>query len=405
MIRATLPPVAIAAPYPEGAVVQYARWLERHGDLESLWLPSRAWSAGASTLLSPRSGARLRSRITRGADTVDRTRLVAPPLEVLRLLSRESRLRSIAPQAMDTYKRLFDRAVSRHLADSRAVVAMPGAAERTFGACAGVKVLHAVDGHPRAVNLLLESTFGRVARREIVPERRVAQVERELAAADVVLVPSELKRREYAANGVSANQMTTAPYGVDVRRFFASPPGDRRRRRRPKLLYVGQVSYRKGVPLLVKAARGLEVDVEMIGPVVEPELLRGLPDNVTHRGAVLSADLNEVMNGSDALVLPSLEDAFGLVVLEALASGMPVLTTDQTGAAEVVGVDDGWIVGAGDWRALHEVMRDVPLLTDDERGDRADRVRTTGEDRTWDRFGRIVDDAIVEAQLKRADPL
>jgi glycosyltransferase involved in cell wall biosynthesis len=396
---AALPPIAIAAPYPEGAIVQYARWLERNSNLENLWLPSRALTAGALALLSSRSGEGLRSRVQKGTDQVERIRTIAPALELLRLASREPRLRSLVPHAMDVYKRMFDRSVSKHLAESAVVVAMPGAAERTFDEGDGVKVLHAVDGHPRAVNLLLTEAFGRHAIREIVPERRVRQIERELAAADVVLVPSQLKKHQYATNGVDGDRMRVAPYGVDVERFFAVPGGHNRRR--PKLLFVGQISYRKGVPLLIQAARGLNIDVELVGPVVEPVLLQGLPENVVHRGAVASADLNRHMNSSDALVLPSLEDAFGLVVLEALASGLPVLTTNETGAAEVVGAGDGWTVPAGELRPLREAMIDVPILGDDQRSERAHRMRETGNDRTWARFGSTVDRAIFEQIEKR----
>ncbi|GGL83365.1 hypothetical protein GCM10009706_22510 [Curtobacterium citreum] len=400
MTPATLPPVAIAVPYPEGAIIEYARWLESRGNLGSLWLPSRALTAGALALLPHKTNDKYRSRVLKGADQVDRVRTVAPLLEVLRLISREPRLRSVAPHAMDAYKRLFDQSVSRHLADSSVVMAMPGAAERIFRRASGVKVLHAVDGHPRAVNALLESTFGKAAGREIVPERRVAQIERELAAADIVLVPSELKKRQYRTSGVAEDRLALAPYGVDTSRFFALPSGGRQRRR-PKILFVGQISYRKGVPLLVDAARGVDVDVEMVGPVVEPELLHGLPDNVVHRSTVSANELNAFMNQSDALVLPSLEDAFGLVVLEALASGLPVLTTDETGAAEAVSVHDGWIVPAGEMLPLRSALRSVPLLSDEERGARAGRLRGASDDRTWERYGTVVDQAVA-AELEKS---
>ncbi len=235
-------------PYPEGAIIEYARWLESRGNLGSLWLPSRALTAGALALLPHKTNDKYRSRVLKGADQVDRVRTVAPLLEVLRLISREPRLRSVAPHAMDAYKRLFDQSVSRHLADSSVVMAMPGAAERIFRRASGVKVLHAVDGHPRAVNALLESTFGKAAGREIVPERRVMQIERELAAADIVLVPSELKSAS-TDEWCCEDRLALAPYGVDTSRFFALPSGGRQRRR-PKILFVGQISYRKGVPCL-----------------------------------------------------------------------------------------------------------------------------------------------------------
>jgi glycosyltransferase involved in cell wall biosynthesis len=390
--------VSVVAPYAEGAIVEYARWAERCGNLVSFWLPSRGLTSGLAKIVPGARGASIRSRLTRGTDQVARVRTISPALEILRLLSRSPLLRSFAPSAMDHYKRVFDRAVSRRFVAGDAVVAMPGAAEETFKRSAGaVKVLHAVDGHPRAVNELLRSTFGSAAEREIVPDRRVAQIEREFAAADIVIVPSDLKRQQYIEYGVDSGRLVTAPYGVDLRRFF--PSGDDEVDRiRPVLLYVGQISYRKGVPLLIDAARGLDVDVAMIGPVVQPALLRSLPLNITHQGAIAPEALNHQMNRSDALVLPSLEDAFGLVVLEALAAGLPVFTTDETGAAEVIGVQDGLVLPAGDREHLRTAMAATPILKASERRARAERVRATGGGRTWRHFTTTIDDAIVAAR-------
>jgi glycosyltransferase involved in cell wall biosynthesis len=394
--------VSIAVPYPEGAIVEYARWAEQNDKLVGLWLPARDLTRWIARLLpSARSGL-MRSRISRGVEDIKRVHFVAPALEVLRLVSRDPKLRSIAPNAMDHYKRLFDRAASRQIKPANALVGMPGASERMFARVdPQVRVLHAVDGHPRAVNRLLRSTFGAVAEREIVPEKRVEQIERELAAADVVIVPSALKRRQYAEFGVEERKMVIAPYGVKLERFFpdASAGDDRLR---PRLLFVGQISYRKGVPLLIDAVRDLDVDVLLVGPVVEPAILNGLPKNVTHQGAVAPAALNEHMNKCDALILPSLEDAFGLVVLEALAAGLPVLTTDETGAAEVVGENDGRVLRAGDAQQLRTAISEVSVLDDSDRRERAERMRAAGDRWTWDRFAGLVDDAISAAHSVKA---
>jgi glycosyltransferase involved in cell wall biosynthesis len=67
--------------------------------------------------------------------------------------------------------------------------------------------------------------------------------------------------------------------------------------------------------------------------------------------------LYEAYRGADLLVFPTLSDGFGLVVGEALAHGLPVLTTDQAGAADLLSPDNGLIVPAADPGALTEALQ------------------------------------------------
>jgi glycosyltransferase involved in cell wall biosynthesis len=74
-------------------------------------------------------------------------------------------------------------------------------------------------------------------------------------------------------------------------------------------------------------------------------------------GSLPRSELYRLYRESSVLVFPSICDGFGMVVTEALAHGLPVITTDQVGAADLI-VDgvNGWIVRAGDAEALRERM-------------------------------------------------
>lgn len=70
--------------------------------------------------------------------------------------------------------------------------------------------------------------------------------------------------------------------------------------------------------------------------MVSPEVVRGLPENVHWRGARPQEGVGGVMREADLFVLPSVEDAFGLVTLEAMASALPVIVTHHVGASELI---------------------------------------------------------------------
>ncbi len=86
--------------------------------------------------------------------------------------------------------------------------------------------------------------------------------------------------------------------------------------------------------------------------------LKGLPDSISFHAAVSKARLFEYYLGSDVLVFPTLSDGFGMVVTEALAHGLPVITTERAGAADLVTHgENGFIIPPGDSDALAFAMQ------------------------------------------------
>ena len=142
--------------------------------------------------------------------------------------------------------------------------------------------------------------------------------------------------------------------------------------------------------MLVEAVRGLDVDLSLAGQVYDRTAVRDLPDNVSLLGVLSPAQLASAYNAHDAFVLPTVDDAFGLVVTEAAASGLRVLTTDAAGAAEVLS-DRHLVVPAGDVPALREAIRSLEPLGEEERratsGVLSDR---TGGIRSWSSYAEDV---------------
>ena len=193
---------------------------------------------------------------------------------------------------------------------------------------------------------------------------------------DVVYVPSEATADELVRKGVAKEKIRFYARGIDVKRFHPSKRNGFFKSRygltedEVKLLYVGRVSKEKNMPLLAEIYRSLAAlrpHVRLVvvgeGPYLEDmkESLKDLP--VTFTGFLSGEDLAQAYASSDLFVFPSTTDTFGNVVLEAQASGLPVIVTDEGGPREnLVPGKTGFIVPSKE----KEVLLDTLLsLVDD----------------------------------------
>ena len=170
-----------------------------------------------------------------------------------------------------------------------------------------------------------------------------AREREEWAAADLIVCGSRFVRDGVLANGVDPARCVVVPYGVDIH-----PSGSPRRRRTGPLrvLTVGGVGLRKGTPYVLQAARrlGALAEFRMVGAcdVVGPARA-ALTDAVTLAGAVPRAEIAAHYAWADVFLLPSICEGSATVVYEALAAGLPVVTTPNAGSVVRDGLD-GFVV-------------------------------------------------------------
>lgn len=160
----------------------------------------------------------------------------------------------------------------------------------------------------------------------------------EYALADLIVTGSRAAADSFVPQGIGRDKLAVNAYGVDISRFARLPP---RRGRGPfRLLFVGQVGVRKGVPWLLQAFARLKgrAELHLVGPV-DPALRPLLPTlplaGVHLRGPLHGAALEAEFAAADLFCLPSLEEGFGMVVLQAMAAGLPVVASTATGAVDV----------------------------------------------------------------------
>jgi glycosyltransferase involved in cell wall biosynthesis len=134
------------------------------------------------------------------------------------------------------------------------------------------------------------------------------------------------------------------------------------------VLFLGQVNLRKGIQYLLEAAKLLKtenIEIDIAGPIaIADQFVVKATPNVRFHGAVTRDCVREFYNRADVFVLPTISDGFALTQLEAMAHGLPVITTPNCGRVVTEGVD-GFIIPPRNATALADQLR--TLLEDPER--------------------------------------
>jgi len=147
----------------------------------------------------------------------------------------------------------------------------------------------------------------------------------------VIVVSERTKRDAIELYGIADSKLTVTPHGVDP--SFAPGPGAH-----DYVLFVGAVQARKDPLAALEAAQQAGLPLVVAGPEKEPELASELRQRGADiRGWVTQSDLAELYRGAAALVLPSRYEGFGIPVVEAMASGTPVVVSDDAALREVGG--------------------------------------------------------------------
>jgi starch synthase len=208
----------------------------------------------------------------------------------------------------------------------------------------------------------------------------------ELRLADYVFVPSEHVRRTLAGV-VPDEKIRVITYGAPEVKPRAQ--GNLDSNGPLKVLFVGNLGQHKGIGYLLKAMDmlGGQAELMLVGRRLRPnakvdEACRRWRwhENLPH------AQVLDAMQQADVLVLPSLSDAFGLVVTEALACGLPVIVTPNTGASEIVrDGHEGFVVPIRRADAIAERLealhRDRELLAEMSR-----QAQATAAENSWENY-------------------
>lgn len=290
-------------------------------------------------------------------------RLLALKLKISSLTTHETGLLSV-----DRIYREFDAYVAEQLTKQQGVTQVycyEDGALQTFRAAKkfGIQTVYELPiGYWRAA----EKIMGEEA--ELNPEwantilsirdsaAKLARKDEELELADKIIVASRFTADTLNLSTVREKEITIIPYGGP--QAIGKPNFERHKKL--KVLFVGGLSQRKGLSYLLEAAKLLGEKIELtiigsrIGKCVPLETalqsLRYIPSLPHH-------EVLKEMDSHDVFVFPSLFEGFGLVILEAMARGIPVIATPHTAGPDIItNGEDGYIVPIRSSQAIAEKL-------------------------------------------------
>ena len=224
---------------------------------------------------------------------------------------------------------------------------------------------------------------------------RPAQKQQEMELADLVIGPSTFVAR--TIQPFYDKPFALAPYGVDSE--FWHPAVNTSADRPLRFIYAGQASIRKGTPLLLEAWQAADLrdaELVLIGNWQLKDSKRNqLPSTVKYFPPCSALELRTQYQSADVFVFPTYFEGFGLVLLEAMACGLPAISSECSAAPDILIPESGLLAPAGDldaWvdtlRSMNENRDRLPLMSN--------AARQVGVENTWKRYRHAVSSAVAD---------
>lgn len=260
-----------------------------------------------------------------------------------------------------------------------------------------VAVLDQVIGHVDAGNKILSAEKERHpdvgSAFRPTPARMVRRCIKEVQEADYVLAPSDYVRDSILPFGVRPDRIVSMPFGVDLSLFAPKadtpvPPF--------KILFAGQIGLRKGVYYLLEAVRQADipgVEVVLLGNIDgDGNWLRQYKDLYTHIRHTPRQEIPVIFADAHIYVFPSLHEGSTVSIYEAMASGLPVVTTPNAGSVVRDG-EDGYIVPVRDIATLRDRIQ-ILYRDPGMRAEMGRRAVARASEYSWDAYSRRIGKAL-----------
>lgn len=257
---------------------------------------------------------------------------------------------------------LFDRHAARHLGNPGDIFAgLSGCSlySMRLASRMGAKtVLERGSSHMLYQRKILTEEYGRLGmRKEVVHPQVVERELQEYQEADFIAVPSQFVKETFLQQGIDEARLIHVPFGVDLTHFYPAPKEDKAFR----IIHCGNISIRKGVHYLLQAFAELNLpgaELWLIGSMtdeIKPFLQKWASPAIRHQGPFPENQLHKYYSQGSIFCLVSVEEGLAMVQAQAMACGLPVICTTNTGGADLVrDGQDGFIVPIRDVTAIKE---------------------------------------------------
>jgi alpha-maltose-1-phosphate synthase len=207
--------------------------------------------------------------------------------------------------------------------------------------------------------------------------------------ADIVIGASEFTLQTLRDDNIDESKLRLLPLGFELAHI---PYVEQNAPRKGplKLLYAGRITQRKGIKYLLEAMKQFgpeEVELHIIGFIHGSGEAFRRYDNFVHHGPMQQYELFRKYQEFDAFVLPSVFEGFGLVVLEAMAAGLPVITTPNSIGPELITNDsEGYIVPIRNTEAIVRAIRQMVNNSPEQQMEMKKRARAKALQYSWNAY-------------------
>jgi len=189
--------------------------------------------------------------------------------------------------------------------------------------------------------------------------------------ADYVLAASEFTKQSLIDDGISEDKIKILPLCFCADQIKSGPELKSLKNRKLKVLYCGTVTQRKGIKYLLDAFANIikdSAELHIIGNIQgNGEAFKKYSDFYNYSSGIPQSELFQKYQDYDILVLPTIFEGFGLVIPEAMAAGLPVITTSHSFGAEIIEHrKNGSIVPIRDVESLANEIMFYAQLSDEE---------------------------------------
>jgi glycosyltransferase involved in cell wall biosynthesis len=370
--------------YQTALAVQQHGWLQAY--LTGIYYKPRGLLAAMVALLPANARAKAeRQLLRRQMPALDQDRIHSFPLGEL--------LHRAGVIDFQSMIERFDRLSARQVLTTKpdAVICYDTCALRTFRAAervGAVRILDQTIGHLTQARRVFAAHHVEFS----VSEDEIRKSIDEAAGADFILAGSDYVKTGLLEIGIEERRVFVVPYAVNTQTFAPRPRVDDREYR---ILFIGRVSHKKGIRHLVDAFTQLglpDARLHIAGHSVDGAAwARPYGNRIVYHGQIPHHEVHRLYNECDVFALPSLHEGSSLVIYEALASGLPVITTPNAGSVVTDGAD-GFVVPVGDAAAIRERL--VMLHDGALRRLMAHNARRTAERYSWpdyrERVGKVL---------------
>lgn len=218
------------------------------------------------------------------------------------------------------------------------------------------------------------------------------RLEEEPFMADWVIAASRFTKWTLTETGIPESKIKLLPLGFELDKIPFQLKGEGFSNRPLRLLFAGTVTQRKGIAYLLEAMEKLhwpaDIELHFVGGIQgNGKAFAARKGKSIHHPALGQYEMFQQYQNYDALVLPTVFEGFGLVIVEAMAAGLPVITTPHSmGPDVIVSGENGWLVPIRDTEALSQAIAQLRHQSDGSFTAMRHAARKAALNFTWQQY-------------------